>query len=234
MLTIWWVPLAFLGPLVMGENAATTGKPPNDKTLVSWVALANTTQRGGSALTIQCGVQFDGIVFGERAAGKWMAGSEAFARFQGDQQANPVEHSNVMELIQMAIVYAGNHISIYRNGKETDLMGRFPVNNLGGGAKIEGGRLVLNADGATLIAAGKPIASQPSPQPMPPVSDEAVRAARSLRERFLADPYRPGYHFCVPEDMGEPGDPNGAFYHNGRYHLMYLYNRNTARNLLLT
>ena len=25
--------------------------------------------------------------------------------------------------------------------------------------------------------------------------------------------------------MGQPGDPNGAFYHNGRYHLMYLYNR---------
>jgi len=23
-----------------------------------------------------------------------------------------------------------------------------------------------------------------------------------------------------------PGDPNGAFYHNERYHLMYLYKRN--------
>jgi len=46
-----------------------------------------------------------------------------------------------------------------------------------------------------------------------------------LRERLLADPYRPGYHFCVPEDMGQPGDPNGAFFANGRYHLMYLYNR---------
>ncbi|MFO0889347.1 MAG: glycoside hydrolase family 32 protein, partial [Isosphaeraceae bacterium] len=33
------------------------------------------------------------------------------------------------------------------------------------------------------------------------------------------------WHFCVPEDMGMPGDPNGAFYHDGRYHLMYLYNR---------
>lgn len=26
--------------------------------------------------------------------------------------------------------------------------------------------------------------------------------------------------------MGLPGDPNGAFCHNGRYHLMYLYHRN--------
>ena len=59
-----------------------------------------------------------------------------------------------------------------------------------------------------------------------PVPDEAVRSARLLRERFLADPYRPTYHFCLPEDMGVPGDPNGAFYYNGRYHLMYLYNRN--------
>jgi len=46
-----------------------------------------------------------------------------------------------------------------------------------------------------------------------------------LRERFLADPYRPTYHFCAPEGMALPGDPNGAFYHNGRYHLMYLYDR---------
>ncbi len=58
-----------------------------------------------------------------------------------------------------------------------------------------------------------------------PVPEEAIRAARRLRERLLADPWRPRYHFCVPEDIGEPGDPNGAFYHNGRYHLMYLYNR---------
>jgi hypothetical protein len=37
-----------------------------DKTLVSWVCLANLTQQGGSALTIQRGDQFDGIVFGEQ------------------------------------------------------------------------------------------------------------------------------------------------------------------------
>ena len=61
-----------------------------------------------------------------------------------------------------------------------------------------------------------------------PVPDWVVRSTRSLRERLLADPYRPRYHFCVPEDMGMPGDPNGAFYSNGRYHLMYLYNRSGA------
>jgi beta-fructofuranosidase len=59
-----------------------------------------------------------------------------------------------------------------------------------------------------------------------PVPDEVVRSTRLLRERLLADPYRPGYHFVPPEDIANPGDPNGAFCHNGRYHLMYLYNRN--------
>jgi beta-fructofuranosidase len=55
--------------------------------------------------------------------------------------------------------------------------------------------------------------------------EEKIRAARELREHMLADRYRPGYHFTVPEDIGQPGDPNGAFFANGRYHLMYLYNR---------
>ena len=58
--------------------------------------------------------------------------------------------------------------------------------------------------------------------------DVMVQHARQLRERLLADPYRPGYHFVVPEDLGIPGDPNGAFFANGRYHLMYLYRRSAV------
>jgi len=58
-----------------------------------------------------------------------------------------------------------------------------------------------------------------------PVPASVVQSTRLLREKLLADPYRPGYHFCVPEDNGMPGDSNGCFYANGRYHLMYLYNR---------
>jgi len=61
-----------------------------------------------------------------------------------------------------------------------------------------------------------------------PVPPAAVQSARLLRERLLADPYRPGYHFCVSEDMGRPGDANGCFYARGRYHLMYLYKRSGA------
>ncbi|MFN2157115.1 MAG: glycoside hydrolase family 32 protein [Anaerolineae bacterium] len=54
---------------------------------------------------------------------------------------------------------------------------------------------------------------------------EKIQAARELREQLLRDKHRPGYHFAMPEDIGRPGDPNGAFYANGRYHLMYLYDR---------
>ncbi len=52
---------------------------------------------------------------------------------------------------------------------------------------------------------------------------EQITAARMHREKLLADKNRPGFHFAIPEDMGLPGDPNGAFFANGRYHLMYLY-----------
>ena len=53
------------------------------------------------------------------------------------------------------------------------------------------------------------------------------KEARLYRERLLGDAHRPGYHFTVPDGNGMPGDPNGAFFAAGRYHLMYLY-RNEA------
>lgn len=61
-----------------------------------------------------------------------------------------------------------------------------------------------------------------------PVPKSVIRNTRAFRERLLEDPYRPAYHFTVPEDNGVPGDPNGTFYYNGRYHLMYLYLREGA------
>ncbi len=90
-----------------------------DKTLVAWVYLDNTTQRGGSTLTIDDQAShFDGIVFGERAPGKWMAGSDMFRRSTVDQSAWPAETAGPDTLVQMAIVYRGNEIAIYRNGQE--------------------------------------------------------------------------------------------------------------------
>ncbi|MCX6877398.1 MAG: hypothetical protein NTW21_26850 [Verrucomicrobia bacterium] len=218
-----------------------------DKTLVSWVTLANTTQQGGSALTLQNGMTFDGIVFGEMEPGKWMAGSDYFLRSQRDQQANAAEKADVKALVQMAIVYQDDRISLYRNGglyvsyaannidllkdkdnlavfglrhqgaengrtllgsiedariynraltadeirklepnkksavtpyawwtfepgQETDRMGRFPVNSLGNGVKIEDGRLVLGVEGAALIASARPVEVRPNPGAGTPVT----------------------------------------------------------------
>lgn len=50
-----------------------------------------------------------------------------------------------------------------------------------------------------------------------------ILLTRKYRERLLADPYRPMYHFAICDDVGFPGDSNGAFYADGVYHLMYLY-----------
>lgn len=48
-------------------------------------------------------------------------------------------------------------------------------------------------------------------------------ATREYRDMLIRDPYRPTFHFAVPDSKGYPGDPNGAFFADGVYHLMYLY-----------
>jgi sucrose-6-phosphate hydrolase SacC (GH32 family) len=131
-----------------GGNAAET-----DKTLVVWVAPANLTHRGGSALTIQSGDQFDGIVFGELQPGKWMAGSDFHKRTEKAQDKYIPETTDSKTMVQMAIVYKDDRILIYRNGesyatyrtKNIDLLS--PENNIAvfglrhvgaGGGRISG------------------------------------------------------------------------------------------------
>ncbi|MFH1267918.1 MAG: LamG-like jellyroll fold domain-containing protein [Planctomycetota bacterium] len=92
-----------------------------DKTLVAWVYVDDLKQGGGSALTIEDGNDlFDAIVFGERTPGRWMAGSNYFSRTQPPevQELNPPEMADPETLVEMAIVYRGKHITIYRNAKE--------------------------------------------------------------------------------------------------------------------
>lgn len=109
--------------------------------------------------------------------------------------------------------------------------GRYTQIQLDGDVRLAEGALVLGGHGATVIFSPKPADGEPSVEaprawsPGGPVPDSVVRSTRILRERLVADPYRPTYHFCLPEGIGIPGDPNGAFYHQGRYHLMYLYDR---------
>lgn len=296
--------------LVAGSAAA--DQAILDKTLVAWVAPANLTQKGGTVLTIDDGQShFDGIIFGELADKRWMPGSEGHARSLKEQQAWPEETADSKTFVQIAAVYRGSEVSVYRNGepyahytmpspprpfgpdaivlfgkRHLDLQdaqdafagrirdariygkpleretlaalqpgksaddlkpwawwsfadeglrektGRFTDIKLLGDVRIEEGCLVLNGKGATVITtcsggdAGKAVSVPKTWSFTGAVPDEAVRTSRLLRERLIADPYRPTYHFCPPEDMALPGDPNGAFYSNGRYHLMYLYNRN--------
>jgi len=90
-----------------------------DKTLVVWTAPADLQQRGGSALTIDnLDGRFDGIIFGELAPGKWMAGSDHFRRSQKDQEDYPKETAGKKTFVQIAIVYQGRKITIYRNGEK--------------------------------------------------------------------------------------------------------------------
>src|SRR5207247_8878202 len=61
------------------------------------------------------GANFDAIVYGEREARKWTAGSSFFRR---TRELKALEESaNPLELIHIAIVYRGDSsIALYRNG----------------------------------------------------------------------------------------------------------------------
>ena len=91
----------------------------HDKTLVVWAAPADLDQRGGTALTIDnLDGTFDGIIFGEVTPKRWMAGSSFFDRTQKEQTAYPEETTGPDEFVQMAIVYRGKNITIYRDGQK--------------------------------------------------------------------------------------------------------------------
>jgi len=84
-----------------------------EKTFEVSLQLSTLNQRGGGAISLEDGNEFDAIVFGERQPKKWIAGS-AFFRRTLDLMA-PEETST--NLIQMVTVYnADNSVAIYRNG----------------------------------------------------------------------------------------------------------------------
>jgi hypothetical protein len=98
------------------ETRALTGNL-HEKTLEAWVSLSTLSQRGGGVLTVEAGGgrPFDGIVFGEREARRWMAGSDFFERTRSLE--SPAETAGPGEIIHVAIVYeAGGRIAFYRNG----------------------------------------------------------------------------------------------------------------------
>jgi beta-fructofuranosidase len=112
--------LSIIIPILGAASAPTAVNwPLKDKTLVAWTAPANLAQRGGSVLTIEKpGGIFDAIVLGEIAPAKWMAGSDMFHRTQQEQASYPRETADNQTLVQIAIVYQGQQVTIYRNGAQ--------------------------------------------------------------------------------------------------------------------
>jgi sucrose-6-phosphate hydrolase SacC (GH32 family) len=115
---------AALIPLICGLAQASAPTPGGsswtiaDKTLVAWVTLSNTTQRGGGVLSLEnLPGQFDAIVFGEIEPGRWMAGSDFFRRTASDQSSWPAETSGPGQLVQIAVVYRGRHVTLFRDAK---------------------------------------------------------------------------------------------------------------------
>lgn len=88
-----------------------------DKTLVSWVTLNNKAIKGGSVLTVEHELQFDGIVYAELGEARWMAGSDRWGRTNKEQNEYAREDADANTLIQMAIVYKDDSVTIYRNGE---------------------------------------------------------------------------------------------------------------------
>lgn len=105
---LWPLNAGWSGELFMGLTG--------DHTFVVWASPANLTQRGGSLLTLEENERFDAIVFGELSERKWMAGSEFYRRSQRDQSAVPVEEADPQTALQLASVYRGKNVSLYRNG----------------------------------------------------------------------------------------------------------------------
>ena len=123
--------------------AATTGAGGlalASKTLVSWITLQGLQNlaKDGSAMTLDSTTsdKFDGIIFAERSANRWMSGSSNYSRSatSGDfnQPAALETAAPSPGIVQLAITYqdlgGGNvQISGYRNGI---LMGTYTSANL--------------------------------------------------------------------------------------------------------
>ncbi|HUU95408.1 MAG TPA: LamG-like jellyroll fold domain-containing protein, partial [Phycisphaerae bacterium] len=93
--------------------------PLLDKTLVVWVSPENLTQSGGTALTVNDTTidRFDGVVFAELEPQVWMPGSNGYSRTDKAQADWPKETATPDQLVQMAIVYQGQRVVVYREGE---------------------------------------------------------------------------------------------------------------------
>ena len=89
-----------------------------EKTIEAWVSLATLEQRGGGVITVEDtkGSVFDSIVFAEKEAQHWVAGSNNFRRSQNSD--GPAETAKPGEFVHVAATYrADGTIAVFRNGE---------------------------------------------------------------------------------------------------------------------
>lgn len=99
----------------------------------------------------------------------------------------------------------------FDDARATEKTGRMTGTRLVGGARVEGGRLILNGESAALFAS----------------ADDALagRMASRAEARSRATPPEEwvlNYHLMHPGGESLPGDPNAAFALDGTYHLHYI------------
>jgi beta-fructofuranosidase len=101
----------------------------------------------------------------------------------------------------------------FEDASTKELTGRFPHVRLSAGAKVEGGRLVLDGKTGGLYAAREAkVADAVASQKTVPVP-----ARRTPPEELTLN-----YHLMHPGGDSLPGDPNAAFFLDGVYHLHYI------------
>lgn len=112
------------GALVLNGDGSVARSAPltkklKGKTLEAWVLLSDLNQAGGGVITVQDrrGEVFDSIVFGEKFAGQWLAGSNNHKRTESLD--GPIETEAGERPVHVAIVWSPNgRITAYRDGAE--------------------------------------------------------------------------------------------------------------------
>lgn len=89
--------------------------------------------------------------------------------------------------------------------------------------------IVALSGGSAVVGQQRAAFAKYTPPPRQPSTWELVNQSRELTKKFQNDPQRPRYHFMHLEE-GDimPGDPNGAIWWKGRYHLFYIFQRQQA------
>ena len=151
--------------LVVGKKAHVITAPLKqtlkEKTLEAWVQLDTLDQRGGGVMTIQTlnGGVFDAIVFGEKDARQWVAGSDGFQRTQSLNA--PPEHDALSRPIHVAVAYhADGRITAYRDGQPygTSYKSGGPIEFKAGEAVIGFG--IRHSGGGNAILSGRILRAQ--------------------------------------------------------------------------